>query len=144
MYNDFLGFGYEVLVDDHESGVRKTHITPVVDAPAMLVKVIGDSVSFEEHGQLHRGDATHYAFTVIPGVFPKRIKISGEMSIEPNGNERCWRIVAFKVECKILGIGKLFERFVSKEIERNYQESAGFTNKYLNNDLPPKPAHATA
>ncbi len=129
---DRLGYGYECLVDDHETGVRKTHITPVVDAPKILVKALGESVSFEEHGVLHREPSgTRYEFNVIPGVFPKRISISGQMTTEPNGPDGCFRVVEFNIGCTIFGIGKIFESFVSKEITKNYEDSWGYTNAYL-------------
>ena len=131
---EMLEFGYQVLEDDPTSGVRKTHITPVVDAPKVLVKALGESVSFEEHGQLQRGDAAgdnRYEFTVLPGVFPKKIHISGVMFTEPNGDSKCWRNVDFKVGCTIFGIGGIFEHFVSKEIQKTYEESAGYTNQFL-------------
>ncbi len=133
---DRLGYGYEVLEDDPESGKRRSHITPVVDAPAVLVKALGESVSFEERGQLHRDaeddPAKHrYEFDVIPAVFPNKIKINGHMTVEPKGDDRCWRCVQFNVGCTIFGIGGIFEHFVVKEIQKNYDESARFTNDYL-------------
>lgn len=129
-----LEFGYQVIEDDPASGVRKTHITPVVDAPKVLVKALGESVSFEEHGQLVRGgDASgnRYEFKVLPGVFPTKIHIGGAMFIEPNGSSKSWRNVDFKVGCTIFGIGGVFEHFVSKEIQKTYDESAKYTNDFL-------------
>ncbi|MEM9068054.1 MAG: DUF2505 family protein [Myxococcota bacterium] len=133
---DRLGYGYDIIEDNLETGVRKTHITPVVDAPAVLVKALGESVSFEEHGQLHfgangDGAANRYEFTVLPGVFPKKIKISGKMTTDPSTEGKCFRVVEFNIGCTIFGIGGIFERFVSKEIQKNYDDSAGFTNDYL-------------
>jgi len=130
MYDEYLGYEYEVLEDDAETGVRKTHITPNVDAPKVLVKALGEKVSFEEHGQ-YTPDPPTYSFHVLPGVFPKKIDISGKMTTEPNGSDKCWRIVEFKVGCTIFGIGKLFEGFVSKEIQKTYEQSAVYTNDFV-------------
>lgn len=131
-----LGYGYEVLEDDLATGVRKTHITPKVDAPKVLVKALGESVSFEEHGRLHRDGKTRYEFKVVPGVFPKKISISGTMTTEPNGADGCFRVVEFNVGCTIFGIGKIFESFVSKEIQKTYDQSSGYTNAYLETKRP--------
>ncbi|HJK94892.1 MAG TPA: DUF2505 domain-containing protein [Polyangiaceae bacterium LLY-WYZ-15_(1-7)] len=132
MYEDLLGYEYEVIEDDFDSGVRKTHIVPHVDAPKVLVKALGDTVSFEEHGQLHKSDdgSHRYEFNVVPGVFPKKISIAGEMVIEPKG-DKAVRVVDFRIGCSIFGIGKIFESFVAKEIQQNYERSAKFTNEYL-------------
>lgn len=132
LFRDKLGFGYDILEDNHETGVRKTFVTPKVEAPAVLVKALGEKVSFEEHGQLHRdAEGTRYVFHVVPGVFPKKIHIDGRMHMEPTGPDTCDRVVEFNISCTIFGIGGIFEHFVSAEIQRSYDRSGLYTNEFL-------------
>ncbi len=132
LFRDHLGFGYEILEDDQTTGKRRTMVTPKVDAPAVLVKALGEKVSFEEHGQLHRDrDPITYEFHVQPGVFPNKIHIDGKMQMEPNGPDKCWRVVTFNIECTIFGVGGIFEKFVSAEIQRSYDRSGLYTNEFL-------------
>ncbi|MCB9604325.1 MAG: DUF2505 family protein [Sandaracinus sp.] len=132
LFRDHLGFGYEFLEDDQTTGKRKTLVVPKVDAPAVLVKALGEKVSFEEHGQLHRDrDPVTYEFHVQPGVFPNKIKINGKMHMEADGPDKCFRVVTFNIECTIFGIGGIFEKFVSAEIQRSYDVSGKYTNEFL-------------
>ncbi len=132
LYVDFLDFGYEVLENNTETGVRRTYITPKVDAPKAIVKVMGDSISFTENGQLiEDADDYRYEFTVVPNKFADKISISGAMRAHPISDTACERCVTSNVGCTIFGIGKLLEGFIQKEIQRSYVESAGYTNTYL-------------
>ena len=136
LYVDSLGFGYELLEDDPETGRRRSHIVPKVDAPKALVKALGDSVSFDEVGQISTEGGRSYTFNIVPGVMPTKIKIGGTMTVPPAENGKCYRVVDFQVGCTIFGIGGLFERFVSKEVMRSYDESAEFTNEFLKKNYP--------
>lgn len=132
LYVDFLDFGYEVLEDNLETGVRRTYITPKVDAPKAIVRVMGDSISFTENGLLVEDpDDYRYEFTVVPNKFADKIKISGAMRAHAISEDKCERSVTFNVKCTIFGIGKLLEGFIQKEIQRSYVESAAYTNTYL-------------
>ena len=129
LYIEELGYGYEIREDNKETGVRRTYITPKVDAPAAIVRVMGDSISFEEQGKL--GPGPRYEFRVVPNKFTDKIDISGAMTTEPRGEGECDRVVDFEVTCGIFGIGGIVERFVEKEIVKGYNDSAGFTNDFL-------------
>ena len=137
LYVDDLGYGYKLLKDDRQTGERASHVTPVVDAPAPIRKALGDSVSFEEQGRLERGGTSVYRFSIVPGVWPDKIHISGAMTAEPAPGGKCHRTVAFDVGCTAFGIGGLFERFVQKEVSKAYDQSAVFTNEYLARYEPP-------
>ena len=137
LYVDLLGYGYELIEDDRQTGKRRSHIIPKVDAPRALVAALGDSIAFDEHGQLDRsGDAPVYRFNIIPGVWPDKITVRGQMTVPPAGEGKCERVVDFEVGCSAFGIGGLFERFVSKEVEKSYEQSAGFTNAFMAKHYP--------
>lgn len=135
LYHKHLEFEYEVLENDPSKGIRKTYITPKVDAPKAIVKVMGDSISFSEHGQLAEvgapAETRRYNFRVIPNKFADRINITGHMATETIDDTRCYRVVEFNIDCNIFGIGGILERFVQKEVERSYSQSAEITNTYL-------------
>lgn len=135
LYGELLGFGYEILEDDRDSGLRRTKIVPVVDAPRVLLKAFGEKTSFEEQGQFEATDPESqqpkYHFKIVPAAFTDKITIHGAMVIEPIDENRCWRSVTFNIGCRVFGIGGIFEHFVSAEIQRSYVRSAAFTNEYI-------------
>ncbi len=132
LYGDLLGYGYSVRKNDIENGVREATITPKVDLPGPIKKVIGESIGFDENGRMEgEGDARVYRFHVVPHTFSNKISVRGHMEVPPLGADKCHRIVHFEVGCTIFGIGKLVETFASKEVERSYDQSAEFTNSYL-------------
>lgn len=131
LYVDHLDFGYEVLEDDPATGVRRTYITPKVDAPAAIKRVLGDSISFTENGVLKNdADGPRYDFHVVPNKLADKFHISGTLTT-PLAGDVCERVCSFDIKCTIFGIGKLLEGFVQKEVERSYNDSAEFTNRYL-------------
>jgi len=132
LYVEKLDYEYELIESDPVTGKRRAHIVPKVNAPLALRKALGDSVAFDEEGQLTgEGPRRAYTFDIIPGVMPSKIKIGGKMTCPPADNGRCYRVVEFEVGCSIFGIGGLFERFVAKEVEARYEDSAAFTNEFL-------------
>lgn len=131
LYVEKLEYQYELLEDDHETGTRRAHIVPKVNAPLALRKALGDSVAFDENGQFSREGEPSYTFDIIPGVMASKIKIGGRMTCPPSDNGTCYRVVDFEVGCSIFGIGGLFEKFVSKEVQARYEDSAEFTNTFL-------------
>ena len=115
LYVDLLGFGYELIEDNRETGARRSHIVPKVDAPKALIKALGDSVSFDEHGAVDRsGPAPVYRFNIIPGVWPDKITVGGQMTVPEAPGGKCVRVVDFEVGCSVFGIGGLFERLVDE------------------------------
>ncbi|MEM1413948.1 MAG: DUF2505 family protein [Myxococcota bacterium] len=132
LYGDLLGYGYAIRKNDPEGGVREATITPKVDLPGPIKRVIGESIGFDENGTMQgSGDTRKYTFHVVPHTFANKISVNGFMEVPPAGEGKCTRIVHFEVGCTIFGIGKLVETFASKEIERSYDQSAEFTNTYL-------------
>jgi hypothetical protein len=131
LYVEKLEYQYELLEDDRETGKRRAHIVPKVNAPLALRKALGDSVAFDENGQFSREGETSYTFDIIPGVMASKIKIGGRMTCPPSDEGTCYRVVDFEVGCSIFGIGGLFEKFVSKEVQARYEDSAEFTNTFL-------------
>lgn len=132
LFVDFLEYGYEIIEKDDEKGIRKVKVTPKVNLPKSIAKVLGPTVAFNENGQLGEENGKRvYRFTVIPGVFSDKISIKGHMTTEPNGEGKCFRVVHFDFTCGIFGIGKIVEHFSAKEIEASYEQSWKFTNDYL-------------
>jgi hypothetical protein len=131
LYVETLGYQYDLLEDDPETGIRKSHIVPKVNAPLALRKALGDTVAFDENGKFSSAGEKSYTFDIVPGVMPSKIKIGGTMTCPPADDGKCIRVVEFEVACSIFGIGGLFERFVSKEVQARYEDSAEFTNTFL-------------
>ncbi len=125
LYKEELGFGYALL---DEGPPRRARIEPRMDAPKAIQKVLGDNVSFVEVGGMQ---GEEYEFEIEPSTLASKLKISGKMRIDPQGETKCWRCVEFTIEAKIFGVGKLLESFIAKETKDRYEGSARFTNVYL-------------
>ena len=129
MYNEELGFGYELLEWNEATGRRRSRIEPKVEVPAVIRKVLGDSVSFVEEGTYEK--STHrYDFRVVPNTLAEKIKITGDMVLQAQG-EHCLRLVNFDIQAKIFGVGKVLESFIQKSTCDRYDQTAEFTNRYL-------------
>ena len=129
MYKDELGFGYELLEWDAATGKRRSRIEPKVDVPAVIRKILGDSVSFVEAG-IYEAAANRYEFRVIPNTLAEKLKITGTMVVRAQG-DHTERIVNFDVQAKIFGVGKVLEAFIEKSTRERYDQTAEFTNRYL-------------
>lgn len=130
LYRDELGHRYELLESNREAGYRRARVEPRVELPAMLRKVIGDGFGYVEEGRYDLAKR-RYDFTVVPSKLADKLKVRGQLVVEPLGPDRCARICRFEVEAKIFGVGKAIEAFLEKSMRDTYERSATFTNRYL-------------
>jgi hypothetical protein len=137
LYRGFLQFeGYEVVEETSPPDgrrTRKVRVTPKVDAPAAIRKIIGDSISYVEDGRLEvtGPNAPRWIAKVLPSKLGDKSTIKAEMWLERTGEGQSDRVVEFDIEVKIFGVGGMAEKFLEKTMRENYQKGADFTNEWL-------------
>lgn len=127
LHEEKLGVGYRELERDLESGMRKIEMVPRPEVPATLKKFIGERFKMVEEGRL---EGEVYRFVVHPEKFGDRIKVQGEMRIEPRPGG-CTRRVKITVDARVPGLGGLVERVTEKNVKKSLDESARYANEWI-------------
>jgi len=131
LHEEKLGVGYREIESDLSTGMRKIEMMPRPDVPATLKKFIGESFKMVEEGRLE-GDT--YRFVVHPEKFGDRIRVSGEMKLEPRAGG-CVRHVRITIDARVPGLGGLVERVTEKNVKKSLDDSARFANEWIRERL---------
>jgi hypothetical protein len=59
------------------------------------------------------------------------VSVKVEMTTKPDGENRCRRRARAEVVAKIFGVGGILEKRLLADLEKSYQKSADFTNRYI-------------
>lgn len=138
-YNQALFQGYlkfplwRVATAEERNGTlhRSVEVEPyVVDLPGPIKKVVGDSIRYQEIGQLERAPL-RYTVKVVPAKLADKLFVSGVQRTEPLGPHTCRRIFEATVEVKIFGVGGLIEKRIVQDLTKSYDLGAKFTNRYI-------------
>lgn len=123
---------FRVMESGDQGGVfvRKVHVIPDVVLPGPLKKLLGDSVGYTETDRAPQG-GMQYDWVAIPDAIADKARISGVFKIEAAGEDRSRRTIEGEVEVKIFGIGKLAEKFVIDELEKNYAKVAREQGRWI-------------
>jgi len=118
--------------DDQETQIHRViRVTPkVVGVPGPLKKIVGDGFSYEEHGTF---DKKHrrFSFKIRTSRMPDKIDITGVIYCLPAGEGKSKRIFEATIHAKVFGVGKLLEKQIVHDMDRDYRAGATFTNRYL-------------
>jgi hypothetical protein len=110
---------------------RVLEVVPYVgELPAALKAVVGEGIGYEERGVLSRAAKT-YKVEVVPNRMAEKISVKVEMSTTPEGDNRCRRKARAEATVKIFGVGGTIEKRLLSDLERSYQKSADFTNRFI-------------
>lgn len=134
LFVDELQFGaYEVLELNRKpdgSVTRKVRTEPKSDAPAVVKKLVGDSLSYVESGEFDP-KARRWKYSVVTSKLSDKVKIGGEFWVEPRPDGKIDRCVTCTIEVKIFGVGGAVEGFIEKQTKESYDKAAAFTNKWI-------------
>jgi hypothetical protein len=133
LYKDGLAFPEYALLDLKETEkeiVRRARVTPKMDVPAPVAKVLGSSFSFIEEGTFDRTTKI-YRWKSIPNQMADKVKTFGDVHVEPAGDGKVKRVSAFSYEAKIFAIGGLVESSLDKNLRSGWDKSAVFFNAWL-------------
>lgn len=111
---------------------RTVVVEPYVgELPRPILKVLGNSIRYEEVGRLDR-KANSYKLQVVPGKFADKISVQGEQRTEALGADRCKRIFEADISVKIFGVGGMIEKQLASDLRKSYDVGARFTQTYMN------------
>jgi len=134
LFRDGLRFpSFEQLsLQETDTQIRRViRVKPrVVGVPAPVQKLIGDGVSYEEHGVFDRTSRV-FKYEIRTSRLPDKVKTSGVMYALPAGEGKSKRVFEMSVVAKVFGVGGLIEKQIVQDTTRDYATGAQFTNKYL-------------
>jgi hypothetical protein len=133
LYRRGLVFPEYTLLELKESDkeiVRRAKVTPKMDVPGPVAKVLGSSFSYVEEGTFDRA-TKRYKWKSIPSQMGDKVKTEGVVHCEPAGDGKVKRVSAFSYEAKIFGIGGVVESSLEKSLRSGWDKSAAFLNEWL-------------
>lgn len=120
----------ELREESDGAKVRKTKMEPKSDAPAVVKKLVGDSVTYIEEGKWNPA-TRRWVFKIVPGKMADKIRIEGEFWVEQRGQKQIERICTTNVDVKIFGVGGAVESFIEKSTRDSYEKAAVFSNEFI-------------
>jgi hypothetical protein len=110
---------------------RVVEVVPYVgELPGALKAVVGEGIGYEERGVLDRA-AKSYKVTVVPNKLADKLSIKVDLWTVADGEQRCKRKARAEAHVKIFGVGGAIEKRMLADLERSYQKSAEFTNRFV-------------
>lgn len=110
---------------------RVVEVVPYVgELPGALKAVVGEGIGYEERGVLDRAGKS-YKVIVVPNKLADKLTIKVDLWTVADGDTRCKRKARAEASVKIFGIGGTIEKRVLSDLERSYQKSAEFTNRFI-------------
>ncbi len=135
---DGLGFkecDVKPVRQDGTTRHRDMAVTPKIDVPAAVAKLLGDKLGYTERARFEEPTET-WTYQLILNVLTDKIRLGGTVTLEPLGDDRCTRISKMWVEAKIFGIGGLVERAAEKNMRDGWTRSADWINGWLAKNPP--------
>lgn len=109
---------------------REMTVTPKLDVPAAVAKLLGPKLGYTERGTFHVAKE-RWTYQLVLNVLSEKIRMGGEVTVEPLGNDRCTRISKMWVEVKIFGVGGMVEKAAEKNMRDGWDRSAHWINGWL-------------
>ena len=127
---DALGFEYELLEWNQQTGYRRAKVSPGHQMPRPLAKLFGERFSYVEEGTFD-AVAQCYEFRVIPSAIPERIRARGNVVVSAVSELQCERCVTVEFGADVLGLGRLIEGYLVASTREQYAKNAALVNEYL-------------
>jgi hypothetical protein len=114
-------------------GSRKLALSPALNLPGVIEKLVGDSFAYEEHGTLS-GNVWTWKMVQPKDITKKpMIQTHGTIRVEPAANGKCRRTDDVTVEAKMFGIGGIIESTVEKELRSSWSKELPFLREWIKN-----------
>lgn len=134
LFLDGLGFGLYELIDLKEepngAKTRKVRTEPKSEAPAVVKKLIGDSLTYVEEGRFDPATKI-WKYNIVTSKLSDKVKIWGDFWAESRGDKKIERFCTCNIEVKIFGVGGAVESFIEKQTRESYERAEAFTNKFI-------------
>jgi hypothetical protein len=134
LYLEALGFkSFELLEMQGGPGelrTRKIRIEPKSDAPPVVQKLVGGSLTYIEEGRWDPSSRI-WTYKIATSKLADKLHIGGTFWVEPRGDKKIERFCEVQLEVRIFGVGSIVEGFIEKTTRENYEEAARFTSAYI-------------
>lgn len=132
LLTDGLGFSCDVGPVRTEGGMRHRdmQVAPVLDLPKAVAKLFSDTLGYVEQGKFDE-DKKQWSYTLRLNVLSEKIKLGGDVTLEPLGDDRCTRVSKMWAEAKIFGVGGLIEKAAEKNMRDGWGKSADWINAWI-------------
>lgn len=130
---DGLGFGRVEVgpLQPHGSDEqsRTMKVTPKLDLPGPVARVLGDALSYLEEGTYHAA-TQRWTYELRFNAVADRIQTGGVIYVEPDG-DGCRRISELWFNAKVFGVGGLIERSARSNMETGFNKSAAWFDTWV-------------
>lgn len=126
---EVLGFPKVEVLDRTETS-RKLRVVPKLALPAPVMKLVGDSFAYEDHGVLDRA-ANEWRYRVVPSALKDKLTTEGAVRVEPAGEGKCRRIDSVTIEARVFGLGSLIESSAEAEVKAGWAKEERFLREWL-------------
>jgi hypothetical protein len=127
LYEGALGFKAFEVLELHETS-RKLRISPKMNLPDVLAKIVGDAFAYEEHGVLDR-ERNEWTWRMVQPAtsrLPELIATSGVVRVVAIDGGECRRSDEITLEGKLFGLGRIIEAAAEKEARSALTKEAPF------------------
>ncbi|MCA9709173.1 MAG: DUF2505 family protein [Myxococcales bacterium] len=130
---DGLGFrtcDVQPVRQEGTTRLRDMSVTPKIDVPGPVARLLGDKLGYTEKGKYDE-TAQRWTYQLVLNVLTEKIRMGGEVTLEPLGTERCTRVSKMWVDVKIFGLGGMVEKAAEKNMRDGWNRSAEWINGWL-------------
>lgn len=130
---DGLGFStcdVQPVRQDGTTRHRDMLVTPKLDLPAAVVKLLGNTTGYTEKGRYDEATQA-WTYQLVLNALTEKIRMGGEVTLEPLGTDRSTRVSKMWVEVKLFGVGGMVEKAAEKNMRDGWARSAAWINRWL-------------
>ncbi len=109
---------------------RKMRITPKMNLPGPVEKLLGDSFAYEEQGTFDKAQNVFH-WKMIPSTLKDKLFTSGTVRLEPAGEGKVKRTDSVSIEAKVFAVGGLIEQSAEKEMRAGWEKERKFLERWL-------------
>lgn len=123
---------WKLLEQKEEDGIvlRTVKAVPKMDAPAAVVKLLGDKFGYVEHGRFDK-KTNIYTFKIETSTMKDKLRNEGVVKCEKVGEGKSRRVVDITAEAKVFGVGGMIESSFEKSYRTGWGKSAEFINRWV-------------
>ncbi len=116
---------------------RSMRVTPKLDIPASIAKLLGPKLGYTENGRFDLA-TSEWSYEIVLSVLADRIRMGGRVRVDPDGPERCTRHSTLFCEVKIFGVGGLVEKAAEKNMRDGWEKAAVWMRSWLTTEAAAK------
>lgn len=128
-----LGFAtcdIEPVVETAGKKSRSMRVTPKLEIPAAVAKLLGPKLGYTENGRFDTATG-EWSYEIVLSVLSDRIRMGGRLTVDPDGTDKCVRKSKLWCEAKIPLVGGLVEKAAEKNMRDGWEKAAVWLRKWL-------------